>query len=308
MGIRSKFNIALLIASITGLCISGLIGYNLLQKNARNEVLDSARIMMESAIAVRGYTVSEIKPLLAVQQRRQFISQTVPAYAASKYIERLQEKHPEYSYKEATLNPTNPANRATEWEADIISWFRNNSDNKEVVGVRDTPTGRYLYMGRPIKITNEKCLACHSTPAAAPQTLIDTYGDSNGFGWKHNEIVGTQIVSVPMAVPLDRAMSAFYTFMTLLVGIFTLIAALLNVLLHFVIIKPIRIMSIKADEVSMGALDVEELKINSADEVGSLARSFNRMHRSLDNAVKMLDESMGIDDSEDQSDKPTVYR
>lgn len=67
-------------------------------------------------------------------------------------------------------------------------------------------------------------------------------------------------------------------------------------------------MSIKADEVSMGALDVEELKINSADEVGSLARSFNRMHRSLDNAVKMLDESMGIDDSEDQSDKPTVYR
>ena len=305
MGIRLKFNIALLATSILGICISGFIGYELLQKNARHEVLDSARIMMESAIAVRGYTVSEIKPLLAVQQRRQFISQTVPAYAASQYIARLQKKHPEYSYKEATLNPTNPANRATQWESDIISWFRNNSENKEVIGERDTPTGRYLYMGRPIQISNEKCLACHSTPAAAPQTLINTYGDSNGFGWKHNEIVGAQIVSVPMAVPLERAMSAFYTFTLLLIGIFSLTAILLNVLLHFVIIKPIRIMSTKADEVSMGALDVEELKIDSADEMGSLARSFNRMHRSLDNAVKMLDESMG---AEDESEKPTTFR
>jgi len=150
MGIRSKFNLVLLAASLLGLGLSGIIGHELLQKNARNEVLDSARIMMESAIAVRNYTVSEIKPLLAVQQRRQFISQTVPAYAASQYIARLQEKHPEYSYKEATLNPTNPANRATEWETDIISWFRSHSAEKELVGERTTPTGRYLYMGRPI--------------------------------------------------------------------------------------------------------------------------------------------------------------
>ena len=89
---------------------SAIISYQLLQQNARDEVIENARIMMESAIAVRNYTVGEIRPLLAMQQKRQFIKQTVPAYAANQYIAKLQDKHPDYNYREATLNPTNPRN------------------------------------------------------------------------------------------------------------------------------------------------------------------------------------------------------
>lgn len=294
MGLRMKFNLVLLIAIAIGLTIAGAFSNQLLKDNARQEVLQSARIMMESAIAVRGYTVKEVKPLLAVQQRRQFISQTVPAYAASQYIKRLQEKHPEYSYKEATLNPTNPANRAAEWETDIISYFRNHDGEKELIGERMTPTGPQLYLSRPIKITNPACLACHSTPANAPETLINTYGDNNGFGWKLDEVVGAQVVSVPMALPLERANSTFVTFMIALLGVFALFIILLNVMLHFIVVRPVSAMSKKADEVSMGNLTVEELAIKGNDEISSLGRSFNRMHRSLDNAVKLLDET--IDD------------
>ncbi|MCG8313957.1 MAG: DUF3365 domain-containing protein [Pseudomonadales bacterium] len=292
MGLRLKFNLVLLLTSLVGLGLAGYFSYELLQKNARDEVLDAARIMMESAIAVRSYTVNEIKPLLKVQQRRNFISQTVPAYAASQYVRRLQEKHPDYSYKEATLNPTNPANRATEWESDIVAFFRNNDAKKEIIGERQTPTGKQLYLGRPIKITNPACLACHGRPSEAPATLIETYGDSNGFGWKEQEVVGAQIVSVPMSLPLLRADKTFKTFMIALVAIFVLVAIILNAMLHFIIIKPVRAMSSKADEISMGDLHVEELSVSGNDEISSLGRSFNRMHRSLTNAVKMLDETM----------------
>lgn len=292
MGLRMKFNVALLIAIAIGLTIAGAFSNQLLQENARKEVLQSARIMMESAVAVRGYTVKEVKPLLAVQQRRHFISQTVPAYAASQYIKRLQEKHPEYSYKEATLNPTNPANRATEWETDIVSYFRNHLSEKELVGERDTPTGRQLFLGRPIQITNPACLACHSTPAEAPETLINTYGDNNGFGWKLDEVVGAQVVSVPMGLPLERANRTFMTFMIALAGVFSLLIILLNIMLHYIILKPVSAMSKKADDVSMGNLTVEELAIKGNDEIATLGRSFNRMHRSLDNAVKLLDETV----------------
>ena len=134
------------------------------------------------------------------------------------------------------------------------------------------------------------CLACHSTPSAAPKTLIETYGDNNGFGWKLNEVVGAQLVSVPMSVPLKRAEEIFNVFMGGLVGVFVILAILLNFMLHFIVIKPLRQVSIKADEVSMGSLNVEELKISGNDEVASLGRSFNRMHRSLDSALKMLDD------------------
>ena len=290
MGLRLKFNLILSISTLIGLAVAGMLSHKILQDNAREEVLEKAGIMMESAVAIRHYTVKEIKPLLAVQQRRQFIPQTVPAYAAHTYVKKLQEKHPEYSYKEATLNPTNPANRATEWETDIVSFFRNNDESKELIGERNTTTGPSLYLGHPIKITNPACLACHSTPAEAPETLINTYGNANGFGWKLNEVVGAQVVSVPMAVPLQRADETFKIFMGSLIAVFLLLGIMLNIMLHFIVIKPLKTVSAKADEVSMGNLTIEELKVKGNDEVASIGRSFNRMHRSLNNALKMLDE------------------
>lgn len=292
MGLRLKFNLVLGFTTLIGLGVSGLFSYQLLQQNAQEEVLQTARIMMESAVAVRGYTVNEVRPLLAVQQRRQFIPQTVPAYAAHRYVATLQQEHPEYSYKEATLNPTNPANKATEWETDIITYFRNHNSDDELIGDRITPTGPSLYLSRPIEIKNESCLSCHGRPVDAPETLINTYGDSNGFGWKVGEVVGAQIVSVPMTLPLERAETAFFTFMISLLGVFLLIGVILNVLLHYIVIKPVKALSHRADEVSMGALEVEEIPVKGNDEIASLSRSFNRMHRSLGNAVKMLDETM----------------
>ena len=50
------------------------------------------------------------------------------------------------------LNPTNPRNRAVDWEADIVNQFRNNKDSSEIIGDRDTPTGRSFYVARPIRI------------------------------------------------------------------------------------------------------------------------------------------------------------
>ncbi|ARU58825.1 MAG: DUF3365 domain-containing protein [Pseudomonadales bacterium] len=290
MSLRLKFNLVLLAAMVLGVSIAGFFAHQLLQSNAREEVEDSARLMMQSAVAVRSYTVDEIKPLLALQQKRQFIRQTVPAYAARQYITKVQSAHPEYSYKEATLNPTNPVDRATDWETDIINDFRSNDDKKEIVGERFTATGPMLYLGRPIKITNQACLACHSTPSAAPATMIEAYGPANGFGWQHNEVVGAQIVTVPMSLPLERANKAFIAFMASLVGVFVLVGVFINILLHIVVVRPVKVMADKANEVSLGALGASELVIKGSDEISSLGQSFNRMHRSLANAVSLLDE------------------
>ena len=43
--------------------------------------------------------------------------------------------------------------------------------------------------------------------------MVKLYGPANGFGWKLNEVVGAQVVSVPMALPAQNAQRAFYTFM-----------------------------------------------------------------------------------------------
>ena len=293
MSLRLKFNLILGLASLLGILVSGFLAHHFLQQNAREEVLDSARIMLESARAVRDYTVAEIRPLLELQQKRQFLPQTVPAYSARKYINTLQEQYPNYSYKEAALNPTNPVDRAVGWEVDIVDWFRNKQDVEELelVGERDTPTGRFMYLSHPIQITNEACLVCHSRPANAPQTMIDSYGSANGFGWKLKEVVGAQIVSVPMSLPLQRAEAMSRVFIVSMIAVFVLIGLLLNVLLHLVVIKPVRNIADNASRLSKGTLDTAELEVKGKDEISLLAQSLNRMHRNLVDADKMRNKS-----------------
>ena len=290
MKLKTKFNLVLVGVFSVGLLVTGLLSYKILQKNAREEVIQQAGMMMEAAMAIRGYTIGEIKPLLGMQLKRAFLPQSVPAYAATQAFHQLRQNHPEYTYKEATLNPTNPRNRAVDWEADIVEEFRNNSQWGEIIGERETPTGRSLYLARPIQIKDRGCLTCHSTVEAAPKTLLALYGPANGFGWKLNEVVGAQIVSVPTSVPFQKANNTFFTFMATLVGIFTIVAVILNVMLGNIVVKPVTNMSRIADQVSMGKLDAPEFAESGKDEIASLAVSFNRMRRSLEKAMKMLEE------------------
>jgi protein-histidine pros-kinase len=285
-----KFNLVFVTVFLAGLGIAGYVAERLLQNNAREEMLHSARLVIETALATRSYTSSQVGPLLQTQIKYQFLPQSVPAYSATEVFNGLRKKFPEYAYKEATLNPTNPRNRAVDWETDVVNQFRNNAEHTEIIGERDTPTGRLLYLARPIQIRDGACLTCHSTVDVAPKTLIERYGPANGFGWKLNEIVGAQVVSVPTEVPTQRARAALRTFMLALGGIFVLVGVVLNVMLLSMVIMPVSRLAKLADQVSLGGMDVPDFHVRSRDEIRVLADSFNRMKKSLVQAMKMLEE------------------
>ncbi len=289
MRLLAKFNLIIGLVLGAGLAIAAVMSRNFLQDDARTEVVRQARLMMEAMGAARDYTTNQVKPLLVNQQehQRSFLAQTVPAFAATEDFAFIRKDYPDYDYKEATLNPTNPRDRAVDWEADVINNFRNHHGSKELVGERDTPTGRSLYLARPIA-ANAPCLECHSTPRAAPVAMIRHYGPSNGFGWKLNEVVGAQIVSVPMSLPVKMASQAFQTLVIYLAGIFLASLILLDVALLFTVVRPLRKLSSMADQISTGQMDVPELPVRGSDEIAVLAGSFNRMRRSLDRALKML--------------------
>jgi protein-histidine pros-kinase len=241
-------------------------------------------------MAIRGYTVKEIRPLLKLQMKRQFLPQSVPSYAATQNFEAVRKMYPEYTYKEAALNPTNPRDNATDWETDIIRIFRDDPGTRELSGERETPLGRSLYYARPIKISNKGCLTCHSTVEAAPATMVELYGTSNGFGWQLDEIVGAQVVSVPLSVPLAKAREEFAIFMASLVAIFAVIFIVINLMLGLVVVRRVREMANAADDISTGHMEVPEFRVSGKDEIADLGRSFNRLRRSLEKAMQMLGE------------------
>jgi len=288
MKLLLKFNLVLLLVFAVGLVTTGFVCRRLLQQNAKAEIMENARIMMEAAIAVRTYTATQIRPLLETQMKYSFLPQSVPAYSANAYFSQLQKAFPAYAYKEATLNPTNPVNRATDWETDIIEEFRKTRDKGEIIGERDTENGRVLYMARPMKVSSPACLTCHDTVEGAPRTMVEKYGPANGFGWKLNDIVTAQIVSVPTQLAAQRARGVFWTFMISLAAVFALFILAINLLLIFLVIRPVNQLSNMASNVSLGNSDITEFPVTGQDEIAELSLSFNRMGRSLVEAMKLL--------------------
>jgi HAMP domain-containing protein len=289
MNLRVKLNLiplATILAAMTGV---GYFAYGYLQANARAEVLRNAGILLDTAAAIRHYTVSQVKPQLELQLMRVFLPQSVPAYAATETLTALKDKYPEYAYKEATLNPTNPRDKAADWEANLVQTFRASPSLKELSGERDTPAGRSLYLARPLQIKDENCLTCHTTPDLAPKAMVALYGESGGFGWKLNEVIGAQIMSVPMAIPVRNAQKTFYALIAGLAVLLVLSLIVLNWALSRVL-KPINDIARMADKVSTGDFSVPEFPATHEGALGLLTRSFNRMRRSLEKAMQMLEQ------------------
>jgi protein-histidine pros-kinase len=92
-----------------------------------------------------------------------------------------------------------------------------------------------------------------------------------------------------MALPLQNAQRAFYTFMGSLVAVFALVFLALNVMLSWLIVKPIAQLSRAADQVSTGNFDIPEFPETGTAEIALLGRAFNRMRRSLQKAMQMIE-------------------
>jgi protein-histidine pros-kinase len=289
MGLRTKFNLVMITAFVIGLAAATFLAREITTAEAKRQMLSEATLFMRSGTAVRSYTQNEIRPLISDQMVVRFLPHSVPSWSAHTVLRQVQKDYPDYSYKEAALNPTNPADRATAWEADIIQEFKRDGKLTEFVTTRDTPAGQFLTFARPFRLTDKACLACHSTPAAAPATMVDLYGNSNGFGWVLTDVIGAQIVSVPMSVALARADRSLLAFVAALSAVFLAMLVLLNVLMHFFILRPVQKITALARDVSAGKTDVPEYKVKGRDEIASLGRSFNLMHRSLQNAIRMLE-------------------
>ena len=83
----------------------------------------------------------------------------------------------------------------------------------------------------------------------------------NGFGWKLDEIIGAQILSVSMALPFKVARDAYVASLIILAVVFAVVFAVVNLLMHFLVVVPIKRVSAVADAVSLGGEDIEHLAI-----------------------------------------------
>jgi protein-histidine pros-kinase len=289
MKLLTKFDLVLIVVFGVGMLLISHYAYVFLMKNAQQQVLQQAELMAASASATKDYTVDQVSPILEKTplHTSDFLPQTIPFYATSVTFKNLRSSYPDYVLRTAALNPSNLGDRATEWEVDLINYFRDHPTETQHVGERATPTGPMLYIAAPV-IAAAGCLQCHSDPSIAPKAMIRHYGPEHGFGWKQNEIVGAQIVSVPMSVPIAMANKGFHDLLISLGAIFLLTIGLIDIAMYMIVIRPLRRVSANADVISKGEIDLPPLEIKGKDEISEVTASFNRMHTSLIKAFEML--------------------
>ncbi len=292
LNLSQKLSLLLSVIFIGGLALGAYSFNTLLNAKAENQISLQAQILLEVNGALRDYTDTQILPHLEKRSETIFLPQSIPTYSIREVFEKFRaanESWRDYFYKDATLNPTNLRDKADRFETDIINDFRRETNIKQLTGFRSRPSGKLFYIAQPLVITQSSCLECHSTPEAAPKSMIARYGRDNGFGWKLNEIVGTRIIYVPASKVMQTARKSFINVMAIIVAIFTVTILGVNWWLNRYIVRPLNRMSQTAEALSQGEMEAE-FEQNSHDEVGKLAKAFTLMKISLKISIKKLEE------------------
>ncbi len=124
----------------------------------------------------------------------------------------------DFYYKLAANNPRNLDNKSDDFERELIKKF-NSGEIKEFKQVMEKDGSRFLYYALPFATNNKDCMACHSTPEAAPKELIDRYGDKNGFGEKVGDIRAIISIKAPLEQEIQQANKTFLTIGGIILGI-----------------------------------------------------------------------------------------
>lgn len=289
----TKLNLILVVIFLSTIISCGSLLSHILENKVEREVANKAFLAIETMNSVRDYTSNQIQPELSgrLETEMAFLPETVPAYSAREVFENLRTipQYQDFTYKEAALNPTNLKDKADEFETTLVEKFRQNSNLKQLAGFRTISDRNFYYVARPLAVDKVSCLQCHSLPENAPRSLINTYGDRNGFNWQLNEIVAAQMVSVPATQVFATANRLQWSIVGVISLFFLIAIAAINAFMRLAIVRPIQKMSHLSTQVSTGNLNAQ-FAHDSKDEIGILAKALDRMKISLQMAMQMIEE------------------
>ena len=274
---------------VSGLATALLVGaggaYLLLHGRAVQRTAAEAGRLLSAATAVRSYTDANVAPLLRSGDK--FHAESVPAFAAQMVYRTMAGEYPGYLYREPALAPTNPNDMATPVEVELLNRFRASPELKELAGVRDTDKGTVYYLARPIR-AHESCLVCHDTPQRAPPAMVAKYGPNNGFGWRLNEVVALQSLTIPAAEELKETGEIALILAGGLLLVFLATYFALTALLESLVSRPLRVLAKAAESASLGDDASTPMPAAGADEIRAIASAIERLRISLVKSLRRL--------------------
>jgi HAMP domain-containing protein len=200
--------------------------------------------------------------------------------------EELQKDLPEYTFKQAAVNPIYPTDKADKNELLLLETLSRKNDEKSAEGVLKKNGESFFYLAAPVRATQE-CMQCHGDPERAPQEQIDRYGRENGYNWQVGDTVAANIVYVPLNQSLQTARKDARNLFLFSSGGILLVMLIVGYFFNFYVVEPVTMLKQRAAEISLGNNIDDSIATKRSDEIGSLARAIDRLRISVQKLMEM---------------------
>ena len=289
LSLKKKFTVIMLIVGFAANLTVAAGAFYYIQKFKKDELMHEAKMVLFAEKAARDYDSGSLRPAV-MKATDKFVIQAESATFLALGVAKLIKKFlPHYTYSEPTLNPLNLKNKANSFQETIIDRFKSSPFLKSVSGYHTFNGLSYFYVMKPV-VAKQGCMVCHGNPdnnSPITQAIVKKYGDTHGWHWKVGTTAGVLSVLVPTK---HRANIALHNAIIITAAFLILFLLAFIIAIYFInkaIIKPIHEMTKLAEDVSVGKSN-EDFKVKGNDEIGALAKSFNRLKKSYLKAVQLL--------------------
>jgi len=287
MSIRVRFILIIGVISLIAATLFAFLSYRFTVNNALEEAKKKGNIVFTFIESSRKFFRDQQRPLVMdIVEKDRFYPTLMSGFAFTRGVwDEFAQELPDYRFKQATIDPLYPPNKADAQELDIIAEFAANKGMKTKEGIMEKEGERFFYFARPVKV-GKGCLRCHGNPDDAPRDQVEIYGQTNGYNWQEGATVASFITYVPIHAAMEEAKkSAITLFLFGLLGI-TLLVVVIWIFFNRSLVKPITMLEARTTEISLGKNLEEKVDHPSNDEIGSLARAIDRMRIST---MKLLE-------------------
>lgn len=287
MSLRLKANLAYVATAALLLALAVPSLHRAASGAAVVDAAQTAALLTAEADVAGQYTREQVAPLVdsGSGARLVFVPQSTPFYAVDAQARLMERRLPGYTLRRVVLDPVGQADRPDAWERATIDRLRGEADPAPFTALRRNADGRRLLLVTPLRLSPGICATCYPSRAAAPPGLVDAFRAASGFDRKPGEIVGITVAAVPVA----GAGGVPGIVLGWLLAALLALGAVFNLVLELLVLRPLGRVAAVAEQVSLGRPGVAEFDSSGDAELDALTRSFNRLRRSMESAIGLVE-------------------
>ena len=283
--ITRRFNLSILGIYLLSILISAPTIYFYTRHEVYAQSSTQLGLLVDMVKSIKGYVAKDLRPYF-MKQRLFHTAGFSGIVAVSRVAENFKGMQGSYSIRNVSDNPLNPDNRPEALESELLSRFRADKQLDEL-RVEGLLGGQQMLVRSAPIVSAKGCLRCHGDPDQVPIQITADYGRGAGYNYRIGDVVGVELVGVPIANVDALALKRSLVATGLLTLMFAIVFMTINLLVRHYLISPLLKITETAHAVAKGELD-RSMNIERNDEIGDLARSVELLRRSFAQLMKRM--------------------